>query len=66
MAGLSEPRDIPDGGRLAVQVWNEMGGDFQWAALPLLCEIHGIDDLETLITQLIAIRDTQARKYGGQ
>lgn len=28
-----------------------------WAALPVVCELLGITDIETLIEQLIIIRD---------
>jgi len=43
-----------------------MGGEMQWTALPFLSDLHGIDDPELLIAQLIAIRDVQGNKYGGQ
>lgn len=36
-----------------------MGGTLDWAGLPLVAELLGIDDLETLIVQLAAIRDFQ-------
>lgn len=65
-AGLPQPRDIPDGAQLAIQIWNQMGGEMQWTALPFLSDLHGIDDPELLIAQLIAIRDVQGNKYGGQ
>lgn len=35
-----------------------MGG-IDWAALPVICEMLGIEDVETLIVQLVAIRDHQ-------
>ncbi|WP_407280609.1 hypothetical protein U5817_10015 [Aromatoleum evansii] len=35
-----------------------MGG-IDWAALPIVCEMLGVSDVETLITQLVAIRDHQ-------
>lgn len=35
-----------------------MGG-IDWAALPIVCEMLGIQDVETLIVQLVAIRDHQ-------
>jgi hypothetical protein len=34
-----------------------MGGALDWAALPLLCELHGIDDVDLLIAWLVALRD---------
>jgi hypothetical protein len=57
---------MPDGAGLSIEVWNEMGGDLQWSALPVLCAIHGIEDVESLISQLVAIRNVQVRKHGGQ
>jgi len=42
--------DIP------VRIWNTMGGQIDWSALPVLCEVHGVDDVERLIRELIAIR----------
>ena len=36
-----------------------MAGELNWAALPILCEIHGIEDVELLVRQLLAIRDQQ-------
>lgn len=36
-----------------------MGG-IDWVALPVVVEMLGIDDVETLITHLCAIRDQQA------
>lgn len=35
-----------------------MGG-LDWAALPVVAEMIGFDDLELLITQLVTIRDWQ-------
>lgn len=40
-----------------------MGG-IDWSALPLVAEMLGIDDVETLIVQLIAIRDFQGAENG--
>lgn len=34
-----------------------MGRQIDYAALPVLCEIYGITDIETLLVHLIAIRD---------
>ena len=34
-----------------------MGAEIQWAALDVICELLGIEDVELLITQLIVIRD---------
>lgn len=35
-----------------------MGG-LDWAALPLVAEILGYDDIEKLIAQLVCLRDSQ-------
>ncbi len=42
-----------------IRIWNAMGGQIDWSALPILAEIHGIDDIEMLSEQLIAIRSHQ-------
>lgn len=34
-----------------------MGGVIDWAALPLLCEIYGVEDVEMFISQLALLRD---------
>lgn len=46
---------------LAVKAWNWMGGEINWAGLPLVADLLGIDDLELLIVQLAAIRDHQRK-----
>ena len=33
-----------------------MGGQVDWAALPVLCEIYGVEDVEKLLVELEAIR----------
>lgn len=38
-----------------------MGG-IDWAALPVVAEMLGIDDIETLVLQLVAIRDAQRER----
>ena len=38
-----------------------MGG-IDWAALPVVAEMPGIDDIETLVLQLVAIRDAQRER----
>lgn len=42
---------------MAIQAWNLMGGTIDWAALPLIVEMLGINDMELFIRQLILIRD---------
>jgi hypothetical protein len=45
---------------LAIRGWNLMGGTMDWAALPVIAEILGVDDMESFIQRLVAIRDWQA------
>ena len=46
---------------LSIRAWNIMGG-IDWAALPVVAEMLGIDDIETLVLQLVAIRDAQRER----
>ncbi len=46
---------------LAIQAWNWMGGAIDWAGLPLVAEMLGIEDLEILVAQLAALRDWQRK-----
>lgn len=41
-----------------------MGG-LDWAALPLVADLLGADDMERLVTELAAIRDFQREEGGG-
>lgn len=34
-----------------------MGGDIDWAGLPIVADIIGIEDVEALLMQLVVIRD---------
>jgi hypothetical protein len=34
-----------------------MGGQIDWNALPVICELLGVSDIEKLVVQLIVIRD---------
>lgn len=43
-------------GDAALLIWNQMDGEIQWAALPFLAALHGIDDLEHLAEWLVSIR----------
>ena len=52
------PPEQPDDVRLAVRAWNLMSG-LDWQALPTVCEMLGVDDVETFVMQLVAIRDKQ-------
>lgn len=49
----------PEGAGISVQAWNIMGGAIDWQALPIVAEILGVEDIEMLITHLIAIRSSK-------
>lgn len=36
-----------------------MGGALDWAAIPMVAEMLGADDVERLVVELVAIRDFQ-------
>ena len=55
------PGAPPDGSGLAIQAWNLLGG-MDWAGLPLVADMLGIEDIEMLAAQLATIRDFQAKK----
>ena len=57
--------DLGDYGTAAVEVWNQMGGDIHWGALPLLASIHALDDMELLVAWLAAIRDEMRARANG-
>jgi hypothetical protein len=44
-------------GQFALQAWNGMGGLIDWNAVPVFCELYGIEDVELFIAHLTAIRD---------
>lgn len=37
-----------------------MGGQIDWNALPILCEMYGITDVEGFIAQLVTIRNAKS------
>jgi len=39
-----------------------LGGELDWTALPILVELLAIQDADTLIRDLLVIRDEQAKK----
>lgn len=47
----------PPGAAIAIAAWNIMGG-LDWQALDVVAEMLGVLDIETLITQLVAIRES--------
>lgn len=42
--------------RAALEAWNLAGG-CDWQALPLMCDVLGIEDLEGLVRRWAVIRD---------
>jgi hypothetical protein len=47
---------LDDAGAAAVEVWNAMDGAIDWPSVPVLAQIHGIDDIELLGWWLVEIR----------
>lgn len=41
-----------------------MGGQIDWAGLPLIADLLGFDDLEVLIVQLTCLRDQMRQDDG--
>jgi hypothetical protein len=39
-----------------MRLWNLMGGEIQWAALPWLAEWVGCEDLDGLVELLVTLR----------
>ncbi len=52
--GTRQPQ--PDQLKLAVDAWNILGG-LDWAGLPVVAELLGVQDIESLIYHLKLIRD---------
>lgn len=46
--------------RAALDAWNIAGG-LDWAAMPILAELQGVDDIEGWIRRLVALRDILAK-----
>jgi len=57
-----KPAPPPSNAIRAVEVWNMLGGELDWTALPILVELLAIQDADTLIRDLLVIRDEQAKK----
>lgn len=43
-----------------------MGGQVDWSALPLLCELFGINDVEQFIVEVLVVRDFMTRQHGNR
>jgi hypothetical protein len=63
LSSVFTPGAVPDKSRFAVTAWNLMGG-LDWAALPTVVELLGVVDVESLVRQLISIRDHHLRQAG--
>ncbi|MDJ0792442.1 MAG: hypothetical protein QNJ71_11145 [Acidimicrobiia bacterium] len=46
----------------AIEAWNMLGGQIDWSALPVICDILDIVDPETLARDLVTMRDHFARQ----
>ncbi len=49
-------RSPPASAQPALQAWNMMRG-LEWDAIPIVCDLLGVSDPESLVYQLIMIRD---------
>jgi hypothetical protein len=43
--------------QVVIEAWNWMGGKVDWAGVPVICEMLGFDDPETLIRGLVQIQE---------
>jgi len=46
-----------------VQAWNMLGG-LEWSGVEIVAEVLGVEDIETLIAQLVALRDNLDESNG--
>ncbi|MFI0609118.1 MAG: hypothetical protein ACH37Z_14670 [Anaerolineae bacterium] len=56
-----QPGPPPDAAVPALRVWNTLGG-LEWAGLETAAALVGIEDIETLVAQLVVIRDWQRER----
>ena len=49
-----------------VRAWNLMGGTIDWAGLPVVAQVVGMDDLELLAEGLAQIRAQMSHDDAGQ
>jgi hypothetical protein len=45
---------------VAMRAWNLMDGAIDWAALPIIIELLGVDDVEALVVHLQLIRQRKS------
>lgn len=57
LADSERPTPNTEATTIAIHMWNMMNGKIEWAALPVLCEIYWVGDIEQLIEDLVTIRD---------
>jgi len=56
--GLPTQGEPPsEGAIIAVRAWNLMGAQIDMAAMPFICELFGVHDVESFYLDLVAIRD---------
>lgn len=55
-----KPGEAPEGASVVIRAWNLMDG-IDWTALPFVCALLGVQDVEWLLAGLCAIRDSQRR-----
>jgi hypothetical protein len=56
---------LHEGNAIAIAVWNALTngmGGIDWSGLPLQCELHGIDDVESLCEALVNIKLHRLRR----
>lgn len=46
-----------------MEAWNLMGG-LDWAALPVVVEMFGVEDVEVFVQELVAIREFKRSNPG--
>jgi hypothetical protein len=59
-----EPPPVPREFRLVIRAWNLMGGEIDWAAIPILCPMFGITDVELFVVQLTTLRNHMQENKG--
>jgi len=58
MPGL-KPTELSAENSQVLRAWNMMAGAVDWAALPVIAELVGADDVEVLVRGLLQIRAYQ-------
>ncbi len=67
MSSVFQPGAPPAGASVAIQTWQLMGNTLDWGALPVIVELLGVEDVETLVSHLTVLREhTQQKSNLGQ